>query len=171
MIFLLISVFLTQTSYAAKVKFHKPETEAEKALDMILRVENGLEKNSKLKHEGMFTKEFDEDYKKQQDEALNSESCKKEGGIYCCFSRYVKNIITTSGGKDIYYFASKTKLKGQLLHWTGCEDKRNKCVIGAKGGEYYMKKEDGKWKIDGFNTGEYDGDLKINVDYSDKSYY
>jgi hypothetical protein len=131
-----------------KIKFHKPETDAEKALDMILKVENGVEKNSKLKHEDMFTKEFDEDYERQDKKARESKECKDEGGGMDCYPWDI-NIISCS--QDPPYGYSKHPY-GEMFKWTNCHNEMKKCEIKMYG-NYYMKKENKKWKIDGICCG------------------
>ena len=151
-----------------KIKFHKPETDAEKALDIILRVENGVEKNSKLKHEDMFTKEFDEDYNRQRDISSNLNHCKLSCKKSYCFDCYVEKQLKKISPEP-YYYDSKIKLKDKLIYSTNCSIKSKKCRILTKHGEYYMKRENENWKIDGFtfHAGNYDpDDISINVSYN-----
>lgn len=126
-----------------KIKFHKPETDAEKALDIILRVENGVEKNSKLKHEDMFTKEFDEDYDRQEKKTRESQECKDLGED--CYPWDI-NIISCS--QDSPYGYSKNPYN-DLFQSTDCSNKSSTCQVTMLTGIYYMKKDNRKWKIDG----------------------
>jgi hypothetical protein len=143
-----------------------PLTEAERALDIILKVQNGLITNSKLKHKDMFTKAFDEDFARQSDYEANSGACKTLDGTKCSFASRIHNAaVGRTEDPDPYYYASKTTLKGKLSRRTNCRPKRDKCLIATKAGTYCMKKEKGKWKIDCFIAAwTYDPDAVVNDD-------
>jgi hypothetical protein len=146
-----------------------PLTEAERALDIILKVQNGLITNSKLKHKDMFTKAFDESFKRQSEYVANNHSgyCLDgvdDDGNECSFATMIHDTaLARSGDPDPYYYASKTTPKGKLSRRTKCGPNGDKCIIVTKAGAYWMKKENGKWKIDCFHAGMHDPDVAVNA--------
>ncbi|QED23838.1 hypothetical protein [Candidatus Deianiraea vastatrix] len=147
---------------AQNPKFHKPETEAERALDEILRVETGLEQNSKLNDEDMFTKGFINECKRKQNEALNSQECKEEcNGYPCgivCYPFHKNCIIRGNDNSTVGYVFHTSYQNEQEAFvseiWYECtqrdQESYQKATTESIRLPYIMKKEDGKWKIDGF---------------------
>jgi hypothetical protein len=153
--FLLLLILLNLTTFAKTLKFHPPKTEAEKTLDLILKIKNGLEKNIKMKQEDMFTKEFNADYKRQEDEALNSEDCKKYGDMSCY--PWDCNYLTCAQDTAYHYlfytekFSHNTDVVKVMSVWDN-----NYSTFQL----YILRKENKKWKIDGINCN--DGYVLIN---------
>lgn len=160
---ILALVLLSQNNVFASdnktIKFHKAETEAEKALDNILRINNGSIRNKNIKE--MLTNEFDEDYKRQENEALNSEACKKEGG-YDCLAWDGGGIECGNADPEfgyIFYTSYEDEQKAFVSKMWSYEDMQGRSWINLKdygkvtkdsiSQPYIMKKEDSKWKLDG----------------------
>jgi hypothetical protein len=171
-----------------KIKFHPPETEAEKALDEILRIGNDIILNKQNTKEEIFTKDF---LKEELWQAKYYEECNK-GNVWCNKDdiKRFQNISHITGGykksnHDFLYLTSGDTKK--LIFIDMYSILKPSTVYKARNNNdiyldifhfkyltvhYVMKKEDGQWKIDGICSGA----LKINhpacscpciVDYND----
>ncbi len=160
------------------IKFHKPETEAEKALDMILRVSEGLMpdcqkgfnseifcpnckeiKNGVLKiqctdftNDNITTQAFREDENRQQREYEAKEGCKNDG--LCMFSASDHLLCTNGSLTTIGFLYYTKKYQDNIYIYIIPRESKNDTDVVAKKyinhqHNYQMKKENGKWKIDG----------------------
>jgi len=177
LILLIFSIFLlalTEHSFSQesnnKIKFHPPETEAEKALDNVLtgkafiddtnyKKKNHINRNLEEFVEKFHTKEFMIEFYKLKEHYSKCVSeypveCFPYDGLYlyCKFTYNnqdnVGYLYFSEKKKDyiIIYIQSEDKYK-QLVQWKA---KKIKNLIDKYGhqGKYIMKKENGKWKID-----------------------
>jgi hypothetical protein len=177
LLILFLVLFLTQNISNAKsnqnpaksklktIKFHKAETEAEKALDRILMEEKDNNDNA--------TQEYKNDLKRQLDKAENSEECKRDGDSSCypwecnhllCSQdkpNFGYEFLTLYEDKNIAYIAkiiSYEDAKSNRWDLNNYRDSNN--WLNSRS-SYAMKKEDEKWKIDGICC----QDIKINHEY------
>jgi hypothetical protein len=170
LITILILLTNTHLAYTKDVKFHAPETEAEKALDKILRTEEGLDLGQ-MKYEDITTKAFRADEARQQAEYEERWGCKKGMGDLCDFSDtgHITNsqdILTDIGflyytlieGKAVHILLLPLGYKSQPNYYNGKIEFYKSDFNRHNFRQYIMKKEDGKWKIDGNKA----GDFKIN---------
>ncbi len=188
LIFAILFAILTQVSYAKTqekiktVKFHKAETEAEKALDRVLMSRQHVT-NDEYKDEEIFTKKFLYEAKKKY------ENCSYEEDGDVCIP-YWKDLISGNGdyATDIGFLYYTVSYKMMSFRWD--EDMKNgliyiyalprghlsnnyhygeeydynvRCI---KENSYVMKQEDRKWKIDGIC----DIDFGINHGYCSQRY-
>lgn len=173
-----------------KIKFHLPETEAEKVLDVVLSIENSIIRNKQNIKEEIFTKDF---LKEELGQAKYYEECAK-GGIWCNKNdiEHFKNISHITGSRykesnhNFFYFTFGDTAKlifidmySILRSSAGQKIKNDNLYLSEESFDfkyrtihYAMKKENGKWKIDGICT----GGIKINhpvcyclciIDYND----
>ena len=139
------NVFALGNTHASTkpAKPRKPETEAETVLDRMLRMDADVNGELlKIEHRDMFTKEFNADWKRQEEEYSNGYIC-PEG--YIC-ATWVRSPVSCSYD-SVYTYSSNPY--DELFEGTSCTPAKKECYIDMLEGTYYMKKEDGKWKIDG----------------------
>jgi hypothetical protein len=143
------------------IKFHKAQTEAERALDRVLMIDSGLIKNDKPGEE-IFTKGFLADEARQQREYEKENNCSPEHDM-CMFSETnhltgSQDILTDIGllyytiysDENVAYIyimsrGWKTSVTGYNYGEEYIEETRNL----KYNKNYAMKKEDGVWKIEG----------------------
>jgi hypothetical protein len=179
LIFAISFAILTQVSYAKTqekiktIKFHKAETEAEKALDRVLMISEGLMKNDKP-GEQIFTKGFLADEARQQKEYEKENNCSPEHDM-CMFSETDHLTASQDNLTDIgllyYTIYSDENVAYIYLMSRGWKTSRTGYNYGEEYVEetrnlkynknYAMKKEDGKWRVDGICSYT----LKINHGY------
>jgi hypothetical protein len=152
LITILILLINTHFTYAKDVKFHAPETEAEKALDKILRTEEGLDLGQ-MKYKDITTKAFRADEARQQAEYEKKWGCKDGDGEICTFSEVSR--ITCAHGylTNIGFLYYSQEYKGNLYIFAVPSELAKYSDIlpryRAFEPNYAIKQEDGNWKIDG----------------------
>jgi hypothetical protein len=155
-IIFILAIFFTNLAFAKQktIKFHKPETEAERALDRILG--NVFELTDENKD--MFTAEFIKDYNRQSCVGvLNIKECMKDWS----YDSYPWDANAISCSQDSPYGYAKDPYD-ELFRATNCKNLSNECYIKMITGVYYMKKEKGKWRVDGISCNP-DGYISINL--------
>ncbi len=155
-----------KTDKTETIKFHQPQTDAEKALDRILRVEDRLEGTKINKYEDITTKAFRDDEYRKQVEYEKSFGCNSKIDL-CDFME--ANHIT--GSQDIltdigflYHtalchvepcliFVIPLGYKNQPKYYYNGMTEFKKDFIQDSFRKYYMKKENGTWKVNGICCG------------------
>lgn len=161
------------------VKFHKPETEAEKALDRILRDQDNLDSDKVTHFDSVSTDAFELSYNEQMKKAERI-LCPDEDDETCQFSYALPRRCTPYAVTDIGFLYYTYTVEDDIQYIStiskGCKSMNNGCPFDPKrvktqftkeeflsevsssysNGEkrvhihkYTMKKENNKWKLDG----------------------
>jgi hypothetical protein len=161
------------------IKFHEPETEAERALDGILREQDDLDSYKPIHFDAVSTDTFALSYNEQMQKAGRI-LCPDEDDETCQFSCTLPRRCTPYAVTDIgflyYTYTVEDNIQYIFTISKGCKSMNNGCPFDPKhvktqftkeeflsevsssysNGEkkvhihkYTMKKEDDKWKLDG----------------------